>query len=313
MTARPLNIVFMGNPEFAVPSLRRLVDSKHIVAAVVTGSDKRRGRGGKRSPSPVKKVALEASLPVIEADDVRTKAFADTLKHLKPDLLIVVAYKILPTDVLAIPAIGSLNLHASLLPKYRGAAPIHWALVNGEQETGCTVFLLDEGMDTGAILGQEKISVDVMETTGDVYERLKVTGADLMKRTIDKLAAGMHVSTLQSNENASQAPRVSVDDAKINFYRDALTVHNLIRGMSPFPGAWTIHNEKKLKITRSEPALDIDLKPGRAELIRGQAYVGCYDGSVKLVEVRPEGKKAMSGNEFLNGAGGSAILGDQHR
>ncbi|MBP3191369.1 methionyl-tRNA formyltransferase [Natronogracilivirga saccharolytica] len=309
MTVRPLDIVFMGNPDFAVPSLERLAGSHHNISAVVTGRDKRRGRRGKPEPSPVKSKALDLSLRVIESDDVRTEAFAAQINQLQPDLLVVVAFKLLPPNVLAIPSKGSLNLHASLLPKYRGAAPIHRALINGERETGCTVFLLDEGMDTGAILGLQKTAVDFLETTGDVYDRLKVMGAGLLLRTIDEIAEGKHRPQQQSDKSASKAPKISVEEAEIDFNRDGFAVHNLIRGMSPFPGAWTTCDGKKLKITRSEPAPEIRLQPGQAELISGEAFAGCGNGSVKLTEVRPEGKKVMSGADFLRGAGGSAILG----
>lgn len=306
---RPLDIVFMGNPDFAVPSLEQLAGSHHNISAVVTGRDKRRGRRGKPEPSPVKSKALNLSLHVIESDDVRTEAFAAEIRQLQPDLLVVVAFKLLPPNVLAIPSKGSLNLHASLLPKYRGAAPIHRALINGERKTGCTVFFLDEGMDTGEILGRQKTAVDILETTGEVYDRLKVLGAGLLLRTIDEIAEGKHRPLQQNDKSASKAPKISVEEAEIDFNRDGFAVHNLIRGMSPFPGAWTTCDGKKLKITRSEPAPDIRLQPGHAALISGEAFAGCSNGSVKLSEVRPEGKNVMSGADFLRGAGGSAILG----
>ncbi len=308
MASKLLNIVFMGNPDFSVPSLECLASSRHNLQAVVTGSDKRRGRGGDRTPSPVKSAALNRSLRVIEADDMRSESFQRELAALHPDLLVVVAYKLLPPAVLSIPAIGSLNLHASLLPKYRGAAPIHWALINGETETGCTVFLLDEGMDTGSILHQKKTSVGLLETTGDVYNRLKVTGAELLVKSVDEIAEGTHQKKSQDEHLATKAPKITPDDARIQFRREAMAVHNFIRGMSPFPGAWTLHEGRKLKIFRTEPAPQIRLEPGKAEIVSGTAYAGCLDGSVALREVQPEGKKQMSGMDFLNGLGGNTIL-----
>jgi len=253
MTRTSLTIVFMGNPDFSVPSLQRLHESRHKVAAVVTGSDKRRGRGGKHSPSPVKSAASALSIRVIEADNMRSTELHKELKALEPDLLVVVAYKLLPPEVLAIPKIGSLNLHASLLPKYRGAAPIHWAIINGETETGCTVFLLDEGMDTGKVLGQEKTPVGLFETTGDLYDRLKETGAGLLVRTVDQLADNTATTHIQEDAGATRAPKIKPDDARIDFNRPAIEVHNFIRGMSPFPGAWSKYDDCKLKIYRSEP------------------------------------------------------------
>ncbi len=326
MTCTSLTIVFMGNPDFSVPSLQRLHESRHKVAAVVTGSDKRRGRGGRRSPSQVKSAASALSLRVIEADNMRSAELHKELKALEPDLLVVVAYKLLPPEVLAIPKIGSLNLHASLLPKYRGAAPIHWALINGETETGCTVFLLDEGMDTGKILGQVKTPVGLLETTGDLYDRLKVTGAALLVRTVDQLADNTATTHIQEDTRATRAPKIQPDTARIDFNRPAIEVHNFIRGMSPFPGAWTKYDDSKLKIYRSEPVSEevlppegalkqegalkpkSALKPGEAQIIDGKAHAGCGDGTVVLAEVQPEGRKRMSGSDFLNGLGGHTFL-----
>lgn len=308
MSFRPLDIVFMGNPDFSVPSLEQLHQSRHRLRAVVTGSDKRRGRGGQSTPSPVKKAAVKLSLPVIEADDMHNPVFHEELTSLKPDLLVVVAYKLLPPQLLAVPSIGSLNLHASLLPKYRGAAPIHWAVVNGETETGCTVFLLDEGMDTGLILAREKTKIGPLETTGDLYGRLKETGAALMVRTVDRLAQGHGEGQPQQDTLATRAPKIAPADARIDFSRDMADVHNFIRGMSPFPGAWTLKDGKKIKIYRTEPAPQITLEPGRAAIIAGAAFAGCLNGSIGLIEVQPEGRKHMSGNDLLNGLGGDTLF-----
>ncbi len=308
MIRTSLSIVFMGNPDFSVPSLRQLAGSRHNVAAVVTGSDKRRGRGGERTPSPVKSAAMSLSLDVIEADEMRSPTLHKKLADLEPDLLVVVAYKLLPSEVLAVPRIGSLNLHASLLPKYRGAAPIHWAVINGETETGCTVFLLDEGMDTGRILGREKTDIGLLETTGDLYDRLKEMGASLLVRTVDQLADGTGTAQLQDDAQATRAPKIHPDDGRIDFRNNVMDVHNFIRGMSPFPGAWTLQDGRKLKIFRSEPAPGVVLEPGKAQIIDGKGYAGCHGGAVVLAEVQPDGKKRVGGTDYLNGLGGHTFF-----
>lgn len=308
MSHKALNIVFMGNPDFAVPSLKQLRCSRHKVLAVVTGSDKRRGRGGKFSPSPVNLAAMEASIPVIQADDMHCESLKTSLQALKPDLLVVVAFKLLPPDILAIPTIGSVNLHASLLPAYRGAAPIHWALVNGESETGCTIFLLDKGMDTGVILKQRKTSVGLLETTGDLYNRLKGLGAELMVETLNELADGSCIKISQNETFATRAPKVTPEDARIRFRKDAMSVHNLIRGMSPFPGAWAMLDSKKVKIYRTEPAPDIHLEPGTTALVDGACHAGCQPGSIVITQVQPEGKKTVSGLDFMNAMEGRKVI-----
>lgn len=295
----------MGNPDFAVPALRELAGGEHSVSAVVTGSDKRRGRRGSATPSPVKRTALELGLPILQTDEVKSGTFLTKLKSLAPDLLVVVAFKMLPREVLAVPSIGSLNLHASLLPKYRGAAPIHHALLNGETETGCTVFLLDEGMDTGAVLGQVKTPVGPLETTGDLYLRLARIGARLMKDTVTDLIAGRCRPAPQTAEDASPAPKILPGNARIDFSRDAISVHNLIRAMSPFPGAWTHHEKSRVKILRSAPEPGRSIPAGEVHRINEECLAGCGSGSIRILEIVPEGRKPMTGLSFINGAGGT--------
>jgi methionyl-tRNA formyltransferase len=308
MASTSLDIIFMGNPDFSVPSLKQLAGSRHNVIAVVTGSDKRRGRGGARTPSPVKIAAEELHMDVIEADDMSDALLHNKLSAMEPDLLVVVAYKLLPPDVLAIPKIGSLNLHASILPKYRGAAPIHWAVIKGETETGCTVFILDEGMDTGKVLGCVKTAIGPLETTGELYGRLKDLGAGLLVHTVDQLADGTANAVPQDDTLATRAPKIHPNDARIDFGRDAMDVHNLIRGMSPFPGAWTLQDGRKLKVFRSEPVPGEVLAPGEAKLIEGNGCAGCRAGAVVLANVQPEGRKPMSGADYLNGLGGHTFF-----
>lgn len=308
MTENSLDIVFMGNPDFAVPSFQCLHNSIHRIVAVVTGTDKRRGRGGKTTPSPVKKAAIKANVPVLETDEVSSERFCEQVKALQPDLLVVVAFRILPPPVLKTPKIGSLNLHASLLPKYRGAAPIHHALINGESETGCTVFLLDEGMDTGLILNQASVKIDTLDTMGDLHDRLKDIGADLVLKTVNEISCRKHTPKEQDDQFSSRAPKITAKDARIDFTKNCMNVHNLIRGMSPVPGAWTEYAGNKLKVLRTVPLPDRNLAPGHAELDKGIAIAGCGTGCIVLEQVQPENRKIMSGPEFINGEGGTVQL-----
>ncbi|MDZ7718195.1 MAG: methionyl-tRNA formyltransferase [Balneolaceae bacterium] len=227
---RSLNIVFMGSPDFAIPSLEKIHESKHNILAVVSNPDKRRGRGRKPAPTPVKKRAIELDLQTIDVDDLNSDSFHNQLKELKPDLFVVVAFRILPASVLEIPSIGSVNLHASLLPKYRGAAPIHWAIIKGEKETGCTVFFLDKKVDTGKIIAQNRTVIDLFETTGDVYNRLKKSGADLLVQSINRIADGTVEPTPQNHELATPAPKLYNENTHIDFSKPAKEVHNFIRG-----------------------------------------------------------------------------------
>lgn len=309
MASRVLNIVFMGNPEFSVPTLRALATSRHTISSVITGSDKRRGRGGDTEPSHVKKAAMELALPVYEADSMNDAGLADHLRLVEPDVLVVVAFKMLPASLLRIPTLGAINLHASLLPAYRGAAPIHHALMHGESRTGCTVFLLDEGMDTGVILKQQAIDVHLTETTGQVYDRLRQLGAGLVVQTLDELARGTQQVIPQDDRLASLAPRIHPEDARIDFGLPALQVHNLVRAMSPFPAAWTTLAGRKIKILKTAPIHPNAAEdraahtsdPGHVQWVDGKACVACSDGMLELVEVLPQGKRKVSGREFLNG------------
>jgi len=270
----------MGSPEFAVPSLEKLANSQHNILAVVSGPDKRRGRGSKKEPTDVKRTALELKLPV---------------------MLVVVAFRILPREILDIPRKGSVNLHASLLPKYRGAAPIHHAVMNGESETGCTVFFINEKVDTGLIIGRKKTYIGSDETTGELYKRLKTVGADLLLESINKIETGNYKPVQQNHSQATPAPKLFREDARIDFNRPGPDVHNKIRGLSPFPGAWCMYGDKKMNLYRSAIGLDIDLKPGELAVPDDKLLAGCKEGTVELIEVQLPGTKRMSGREFANG------------
>ncbi len=291
----------MGSPDFAVPSLLELHHSEHRVEAVVTNPDKRRGRGEGKSPTIVKKKALELGYPVIETESTKDPDFGEKLNAIQPDLLVVVAFRILPPEILEIPRLGSVNLHASLLPKYRGAAPIHWAIINGETETGCTVFFLDEQVDTGHIISRVKTVIGPDETAGDLYERLKEIGAELLVECLDRIEKGHVKGIPQENDKATPAPKLFTEDARIDFQLPSQQVHNRIRGLSPFPGAWTTYSGKKINLYRSRIGPDIQLAPGELLIDDGRLLAGCGQGTVELTEVQMPGKKKVSGKEFANG------------
>lgn len=292
----------MGSPDFAIPSLEALHKSEHDIVAVASNPDKRRGRGGEPQPTVVKKKAMDLGYPTIDVEDPKSDEFAEKLIRLKPDLLVVVAFRILPKKILSIPAIGSINLHASLLPRYRGAAPIHWAIIKGEKETGCSVFFLDEKVDTGEIIAQFKTDVGPLETTGDLYNRLKVKGAELLKDTVDRIAEGTSEGMVQNHEQATPAPKLFKENTKIDFNQSVEDVHNLIRGLNPFPTPWCMFGEQKLNIYKAKPGPKTsNAKPGQLVEIDNRLYVQCNDGLLELLELQLPGTKRLSGVDFLNG------------
>lgn len=298
----------MGSPDFAIPSLEKLHQSEHEVLSVVSNVDKRRGRGGGTSPTPVKKKSRELNLPVITVESLDDKEFITAMEKLNADLFVVVAFRILPAEVLEIPRIGSINLHASLLPKYRGAAPIHWAIMKGEEETGCSVFMLDESVDTGGIIAQKSTTIGENETTGDLYERLKIMGSELLVESVSDIASGDYKLTPQNDEKATPAPKLFTEDCKVDFSEDARHVHNKIRGLSPFPTAWATLDQLKFNMYRSRLSQNDRLKPGQMQVIDEKLLVGCGRGSVILDEVQIEGKRRMSGIEFMNGYSGPGLI-----
>tara|TARA_R100001143_G_C3361295_1_gene136465 strand:+ start:31072 stop:32007 length:936 start_codon:yes stop_codon:yes gene_type:complete len=298
---KSLKIVYMGSPEFAVPGLERLYDSDHHILAVVSNPDKRRSRGGKAVPTDLKKRALELNIPVIDAEDVQSDQFLDQIKNLQPDLLVVVAFRILPAQILEVPKMGAINLHASLLPKYRGAAPIHWAIIRGEKETGCTVFFLNEKVDGGQIIAQKRTPIGNMETTGDLYERLKKMGSVLLKESVDQIAEGSYTLKKQNEEEVSSAPKLFNENTRIDFNKSAVEVHNFIRGLNPFPVAWCHYSGSKMNIYSSEADLTMNAETGKLYVEDEKLFVGCGIGSVQIKILQLPGTKRMSGREFLNG------------
>ncbi len=303
-----MKIVFMGSPDFAVPTLDRLSESRHEILCVVSGTDKRRNRRGKPVPTAVKKRALELELPTLDVDDVKSDRFEEELKKLDADLFVVVAFKILPPNILEIPEKGSINLHASLLPKYRGAAPIHWAIIRGEKETGCTVFFLEKSVDTGNVIGRVKTSIKPNETTGDLYERLKDMGAELVVDSVEKIAVD-NVDTIEQNdEEATSAPKLFRENTKLDFDQSAQDVHNKIRGLNPFPKAWCNYDGEKMNVYKSEVVTGYRLEPGELTWDDGKLIVGCGSGAVQLKEIQLPGTKKLSGQDFANGYDLSKVL-----
>lgn len=309
MNYRDLRIIFMGTPAFAVASLNALVDAGCTIVGVITAPDKPAGRGLKLQESAVKKYAVEKGLNVLQPDKLKNPQFLEQLQSLNADVQIVVAFRMLPEVVWSMPPMGTINVHASLLPQYRGAAPINWALINGEKETGVTTFKLKHEIDTGDILLQEKTSIGENETAGELHDKLKELGARVLVKTIQGLADDSLKETPQSeilnskSETAKHAPKIFTETCKIDWSKKVDEVHDLIRGLSPFPGAFTYLNEKLLKIYRSEK----EYKPpsiatGQFET-DGKTFLkfACANGFVLVKEIQLEGKKRMIVEDFLRG------------
>jgi methionyl-tRNA formyltransferase len=281
--------------------LDKLVKSNHQIAAVVTAPDKERGRGRKVTYTAVKNYALENNVPVLQPESLKDIEFEEQLKNYNADLFIIVAFRILPKSVFTIPKFGSFNLHGSLLPKYRGAAPIQWSLINGDNETGLTTFFLQEKVDTGNMILQEKIQIHDEDNFGTLHDKMSLIGADLVLKTVDLISSG-EVNTFKQNESlATPAPKITKEICKINWNIEAVKVHNLVRGLSPFPGAYFIHNEKLFKVYKTELSEDVKLNPGEIEQTNKEIFIGCADTSIKILEIQPEGRKRMTSEEFLRG------------
>ena len=311
MNAKDLRIVFMGTPEFATTSLRRLVAEGYNIVAVVTTPDKPAGRGQKIHQSDVKVAAMELGLPVLQPEKLRDEAFLEQMRALEVDLGIVIAFRMLPEVVWAMPKLGTFNLHASLLPEYRGAAPINWAIINGDKRTGITTFLLNEEIDKGAIIEQEAVDILPEDNIGTLYDKLMLRGAELVLRTVDKIAEGGYETVEQMHIDEStlrQAPKIFKEDGRIDWSRDVESIHNLVRGLSPYPAAWTpIYKDTEecgsLKvftthIERAEMGVECDTVKSD-----GKSYVAvaAADGWVYLDEVQMAGKRRMTIKELLLG------------
>ena len=292
----------MGTPEFAVPSLKILIDNQYSLSTVVTAPDKPRGRGQKLSPSPVKQVAVDHHIPVLQPTNLKGESFIKQIKDLHPDLIVVVAFRILPKDVFEIPRLGSFNLHASLLPRYRGAAPINWAIIKGEKETGVTTFMLREKVDTGEILLQARVPIGGEDDAGCVHDKLAEVGAEIVLHTVRLIEQGKTLPRMQDDSQASTAPKITRNDCRIRWDKPAHDIHNLVRGLSPYPAAFTSHSGKIVKIYRTR-VLDTTSSgnPGTAFAAADSLHVCTEDVMIAIDELQQEGKKRMAVGEFLRG------------
>ena len=303
-----LRIIYMGTPDFAVEPLKTLVEAGKDVVAVVTMPDKPAGRGHKLQFSPVKEYALKAGIPVLQPENLKSPDFLQELASYNADLQIVVAFRMLPEAVWSMPKYGTFNLHASLLPRYRGAAPINWAVINGDKETGITTFFLKHEIDTGNIILQEKVAIDEEDNAGDVHDKLMYLGADLVLKTLKMIEEDNVITRPQDDAQASPAPKIFKDSAKLDFDKCAADIRNLVRGMAPYPAAWfniklQDGNESMMKIFKVSTeeknhnySVGTILTDGKKML-----KIACKDGFINLLEVQMAGKKRMAAEDLMRG------------
>lgn len=304
MTGNPLRIIFMGTPEFAVPSLQALLDSPDEVIAVICQPDKKSGRGRKLSAPPTKNLATEYNIPILQPQTIRTDSFLDQVKELKPDLIVVAAYgKILPGTLLHLPPLGTINVHGSLLPKYRGAAPIQWAVIKGEKETGVTIMQMDEGMDTGDILLPAIIPINEDDTAGSVFDKLANLGGKTLVKTLQLLKEDKLRPMKQDDRQVSLAPPLSKEMGHIDWAKDATSLHNLIRGLDPWPSAYGYFQEKRFRFFKPNIVAGVVTEPPgtlcRAD--KNGLLVAAGKDYLLLREIQPEGKKRMDVQAYLCG------------
>lgn len=295
-----MKIIFMGTPDFAVPSLKRLYESRHEITAVVTTPDRERGRGQKVSFTPVKEYARANKIPVLQPEKLKDEEFINNLKKFDADLYVIVAFRILPKEVFTIPPKGSFNLHGSLLPKYRGAAPIQWALIKGEKETGLTTFALAEKVDTGNIYYQEKVEITEDDDFGSLHDKMSKQGAEVVLKTVELIESGNFVLQEQDNSKASPAPKITREIQQISWDKPAREIHNLIKGLSPYPGAFFNKNDKLIKVYASK-MISEKLNPGEIRQTKTELFIGCSDKTLQILELQQEGKRRMRTEEFLRG------------
>ena len=311
MKKEDLKIVFLGTPDFAVESLRRIHEGGYNIVGVITMPDKPAGRGHKLLHSPVKQYAVANNLPLLQPVNLKDPQFVEELRGLGANLFVVIAFRMLPEVVWSMPELGTFNLHASLLPKYRGAAPINWAVINGDTETGVTTFFLKHEIDTGDIIRQEKIDILPTDNVGDVHDKLMMLGAELTIDTIEHIIAGdlkpIPQEDLLQGAEPTPAPKIFKDTCLIDFAQTAINVHNLVRGLSPYPAAWT-----NLELDGREPitikvyetkVIDYSgqLEPGKFIIDGQHLYVDCKDARIEILSLQPAGKKRMPSADFLRG------------
>lgn len=309
MEKKDLKIVFFGTPEFAVTSLDALVKEGFNVAAVVTMPDKPAGRGKKIQMSDVKKYALEHDLPVLQPEKLKSQEFVDALRNINADLFIVIAFRMLPEVVWSMPRLGTFNLHASLLPKYRGAAPINHAVMNGETETGITTFFLRHEIDTGDIITRRKIEIGENENAGEVHDRLMTLGAEAVVDTVNSIIDGSLTTRPQPEGEFIAAPKIFKETCRIDWNRSSKALHDFIRGLAPYPAAWTRMIEKTGKPSdvkifstsiRNIPE-DLILSPGEAVVKGKHLYAGTAEGAIEILSLQPAGKRPMPADAFILG------------
>jgi methionyl-tRNA formyltransferase len=298
----PIRVVFMGSPEFALPSLRVLAERYHMVG-VVTQPDRAAGRGRELKPPPVKALALELSIPLVQPQRLRESEAMNQLKEWNPDLIVVAAFgQILKKEVLDLPKYGCVNVHASLLPRWRGAAPIHAAILAGDEETGVTIMKMDEGLDTGPMLARRSIRIRRDDTSGSLHGVLSALGADLLIETLPDYLAGRITPQPQPEEGATYAPMLGKEDGLLDFTQPARDLERRVRAMNPWPGAWFEWNGQALKVLRASVSEGKGLEAGNRFIVEGRPAVTCADGVLILEEVQPAGKRIMPGKSFLAGA-----------
>jgi methionyl-tRNA formyltransferase len=297
-------IVFMGTPAFAVASLNALLEAKMNVVGVVTAPDKPGGRGMQLQQSAVKQFAIAHDLPVLQPDKLKSPEFFEALSNWKPDIQVVVAFRMLPETIWSMPPMGTLNVHGSLLPQYRGAAPINWAIINGEPETGVTTFQLQHAIDTGAILLQDRIAIAPNMTAGDLHDKMMIVGANLLIKTLNSLFNNSIKSIPQNDSaNIKHAPKIFTKDCEINWNKTATEVHNLVRGLAPFPGAITKIEGKIVKLFSTNILEEKPKETAGTFVTDGKtfAHIACSDGYLTLNDIQWEGKKRMPITDFLRG------------
>ena len=298
-----MKIVFMGTPDIAGEVLKCLIDSRHEIRAVVTQPDRPNQRGNGISYSPVKQIALEAGIQVLQPEKASSEDFVGILKDINPDVIVVVAFgQILRKNILDLPKYGCINVHGSLLPKYRGASPIQWAVINGDKETGVTIMHMDAGIDTGDMILQEKIELDADETAGSLFDRIAKMSGPVLLKALDEIEAGTAERIPQDNEKATYVGMLKKSMGKINFNHSCTEIESLIRGLIPWPGAYTFVNGKMLKLWKvcvSSPEEKIEALPGQIRIVDNGFFIGTADSPLQVLEMQLEGKKRMPASDFI--------------
>ena len=295
-----MKIIFFGTPDFAIPSLRIILENHHEVIAVVTAPDKPRGRGKQISFTPVKEFALDHSIKVLQPESLKDEGFITQLKSLEAELFVIVAFRILPKEVFTIPKFGSFNLHGSLLPKFRGAAPIQWALINGDKKTGVTTFALAEKVDTGNVYLRKEIQIEDEDDFGTLHDKLSLLGSKAVAETVEMINSQSFKLLPQNNFEATPAPKITKELCEINWWKDAAEIHNLVRGLSPFPTAYFMHLQKSYKVYKTK-VVEHELAPGEIYETANELVFGCGKKALSILEIQQEGKKRLKIEEFLRG------------